>query len=92
MIKSRRMRKEGHAARMGKKRIQYSLLVRKPVGNKPLGRPRRTWVENIRMDLGETGWDGTDWIDVDQDRNKWIALVNAEWETIEWLHKLWPLE
>jgi hypothetical protein len=46
------------------------------VGKSPLGRPRRRWVDNIKMDLGEIGWDGMDWIDVAQDRDQWRALVN----------------
>jgi hypothetical protein len=54
--KSRRMRWAGHVARMGEKRNAYRLLVGKPEGKKPLGRPRRRWVDNIRMDLGEVGW------------------------------------
>jgi hypothetical protein len=57
IIKSRRMRWAGHVARMGEKRGNaYRLLVGKPEGNRPLGRPRRRWVDNIRMDLGEVGW------------------------------------
>jgi hypothetical protein len=52
-------------------------LVGNPEGNRPLGRPRRRWVDNIKMDLGETGWDGMDWIDLAQDRNQWRALVNT---------------
>jgi hypothetical protein len=50
--------------------------VGKPEGKRPLGRPRRRWVDNIRMDLGEVGWDDVDWIDLTKDRNKWRALVN----------------
>jgi hypothetical protein len=53
IIKSRRMRLAGHVARMGEKRNEYRLLVGKPEGNRPLGRPRRRWLDNIRMDLGE---------------------------------------
>jgi hypothetical protein len=56
IIKSRRMRWAGHAARMGEKRNTYRLLVGKPEGKRPLGRPRCKWVDNIRMDLGEVGW------------------------------------
>jgi hypothetical protein len=52
--------------------------VGKPKGKRPLGRPRRRWVENIKMDLRETGWDGMDWIDFAQDRDQWRALVNTE--------------
>jgi hypothetical protein len=51
--------------------------VGKPEGKRPLGRPRRRWVDNIRMDLGEVGWDEVDWIDLAQDRNRWRALVNS---------------
>jgi hypothetical protein len=51
MIKSRRMRWAGHAARMGEKRNAYRILVRKPEGRRPLGRPRRRWVDNIKMDI-----------------------------------------
>jgi hypothetical protein len=51
--------------------------VGKPEVKRPLGRPRRRWVDNIRMDLGEVGWDDVDWIGVAQDRNRWRALVNS---------------
>jgi hypothetical protein len=61
----------------GEKRNAYRLLVGKPEGKRPLGRPRRTWVDNIKMDLLEIGWGGVDWIGLAQDRNKWRALVNA---------------
>jgi hypothetical protein len=77
IIKSSRMRWAGHMARMGEKRNAYRLLAGKPEGKRPLGRPRRRWVDNIRMDLGEVGWGDVDWIDLAQDRNRWIALVNA---------------
>jgi hypothetical protein len=60
MIKSRRMRLAGHAARMGEKRNTYRILVGKPEGKRPLGRPKRRWVDNIKMDLREIGWDGMD--------------------------------
>jgi hypothetical protein len=56
IIKSRRMRWSGHVARMGEKRNAYRLLVGKPEEKRPLGRPRRSWVDNIKMDLGELGW------------------------------------
>jgi hypothetical protein len=55
----------------------YGILVRKPEGKRPLGRPRRRWVDNIKMDLRETGWDGGEWIDLSQDRDMWSALVNT---------------
>jgi hypothetical protein len=51
--------------------------VEKPEGKRPLGRPRRRWVENIKMDLREIGWAGVDWIDLAQDRDHWRALVNT---------------
>jgi hypothetical protein len=62
---------------MEEKRNGYRLLVRNPGGKRPLGRPRRRWVDNIRMDLGEVGWGDVDWIDLAQDRNRWRALVNS---------------
>jgi hypothetical protein len=77
MIKSIKMRKARRVVRMGEKRNAYSLLVGKPEGKRPLGRPRRTWVDNIRMDLGEVGWGDVDWISLAKDRNRWRALVNS---------------
>jgi hypothetical protein len=53
------------------------ILVGKTEGKRPLGRPRRRWVDNIKMDLGEIGRDGVDWIDMAQDRDQWRALVNT---------------
>jgi hypothetical protein len=73
MIRSGRMRWAGHVARMGKKRNAYRLLVGKPEGRRPLGTPRRRWVNNIKMDLREMGWDSVDWVDLAQ----WRALVNT---------------
>jgi hypothetical protein len=61
---------------MGEKRNAYRLFVGKPEGKRPLGRPRRRWVDNIKMDLGEVGWDDVDWIGLARDRNRWRALVN----------------
>jgi hypothetical protein len=77
MIKSRRMRWAGHVARAKETRNSYRILVGNPEGQRPLGRPRRRWVDNIKMDLREIGWDGMDWIDLAQDRDKWRALVNT---------------
>jgi hypothetical protein len=77
MMKSRRMRWAGHVARMGEKRNACRILVEKPQVKRPLGRPRRRWVDNIKMDLREIGWDGMDYIDVVQDRDQWRALVNT---------------
>jgi hypothetical protein len=77
MIKSRKMIWAGHVARMGETRNGYRILVGKPEGKRPLGRPRRRWVDNIKMNLGEIGWDGVDWIELAQDRDRWRALVNT---------------
>jgi hypothetical protein len=63
--------------RMGETRNAYRILVGKPEGKRPLGRPRRRWVENIKMDLGEIGWDGRDWIELAQDRDQWRTLLNT---------------
>jgi hypothetical protein len=71
MIKSRRMRWAGHVARRWEKRNANRRLVEKPEGKRPLGRPRRRWV-----DLREIGWDGVDWIGLAQDRDQWRALVS----------------
>jgi hypothetical protein len=62
---------------MGEKRNACRILVGNPEGKRPLGRPRRRWVKNIKMDHREIGWDGMDWIDLAQDRDQWRALVNA---------------
>jgi hypothetical protein len=61
----------------GDKRNSYRILVGKPEGNRPLGRPRRRWVDNIMMELGETEWYGVDWNDVAQDRGRWRTVVNT---------------
>jgi hypothetical protein len=68
----------GQCSTNGEKRNAYRLFE----GKRPLGRPRRRWVDNIRMDLGEVGWDDVDWIGLAQDRNRWRALVN-------WVLNLW---
>jgi hypothetical protein len=77
IIKTRRLRWAGHVARMREKRNGYRLLLGRPEGKRPVGRPRRRWVDNIRMDLGEVGWGDVDWIGLAQDRNRWRALVNS---------------
>jgi hypothetical protein len=64
-------------ARIGEKRNAYKILVGMPEGKKPLGRPRLTWVDNIKMNLREIRWDGMDWIDLTQDRDQWRALMNT---------------
>jgi hypothetical protein len=75
-IKSLRMRWARHVASIGEKRNAYRILVGKPEGRRPLGRPRRRWVDNIKIDLGETGLDGVDWVDLAQVRDQWRGLVN----------------
>jgi len=77
VIKSRRMRWAGHVARMGGERGVYRVLVRKLEGKRPLGRPRRRWVDNIRIDLREVGCGYMDWIGLAQDRDRWRTLVSA---------------
>ena len=77
VIKSRRMRWAGHVAHMGEEKGVYRVLVAKPEGRGPLGRPRRRWVDNIRMDLQEVGCGYMDWIGLAQDRDRWCALVSA---------------
>jgi hypothetical protein len=77
IMKSRRLRWARHVARIGEKRNVYKLLVGKLEGKRPLGRPRLTWLDNIRMDLVEVGWGDVDWIGLAQDRDRWRALVNS---------------
>ena len=78
VIKSRRFRWAGHVARMEEGRSAFKILTGKPIGKRPLGRPRRRWEDNIRMDLEEIGINPGNWVDYAQDRNYWRALVNAE--------------
>ena len=77
VIKLRRMRWAGHVAHMGEERGLYRVLVGKPEGKRPLVRPRRRWVTNIRMDLQEVGCGYMDWIGLAQDRDRWRTLVSA---------------
>jgi len=77
MIKSRRMRWAGHVACMGEETGVHRVLVGKPEGRRPLVRPRRRWVDNIRMDLQEVGCGYMDWIGLAQDRDRWLTLVSA---------------
>jgi hypothetical protein len=77
IIRLRRMRWAGHVKRIGVKRNAFRLLVEKPEGNRPLGRPRSRWIDNIKMDLAEIGLGSMAWIGLAQDRDKWRALVNA---------------
>ena len=76
VVKSRRMRWVGHVARMGEGRRVHRVLVGKPEGKRPLGRPRRRWEDNIRMDFQEIGGGFEDWMELAQDRNRWRALVS----------------
>ncbi|KAJ4446968.1 hypothetical protein ANN_13670 [Periplaneta americana] len=76
-LKSRRLRWAGHVARMGESRNAYRVLVGRPEGKRPLGRPRRRWEDNIKMDLREVGYDDRDWINLAQDRDRWRAYVRG---------------
>jgi hypothetical protein len=77
MVKLRRMRWAGHVARMGEDRGVHRVLVVKPEGKRPLGRPRHRWKDNIKMDLQELGGGGGDWMELAQDRDRWRALVGG---------------
>jgi len=77
VIKWRRMRWAGNVARMRERRGVYRVLVRKPEGKRTLGRPRRRWEDNIKMDLQEVGCGIRDWIELAQNRDRWRAFVNA---------------
>ena len=76
-IKSIRMRWAGHVARMGERRGVYKVLVGKSEGERPLGRPRHRWEDNIKMDLQEVEFGGMDWVELAEDRCRWPALVNV---------------
>jgi hypothetical protein len=77
VVKSRRMRWAEHVARMGEDRGVHRLLVGKPEGKSPLGRTRRRWEDNIKMDLQEVGWGSRGWMELAQDRYRWRALVGT---------------
>jgi hypothetical protein len=77
MIKSRRIRWAGQVAQMVEKTNAYRILAGKAEGKRPLGRPRRRWVDNIKIYLKETGWDFMDWIALAQDRDQWSSVVNT---------------
>jgi hypothetical protein len=67
----------GACSTHGKKRNAYKILVGKPEGKRPLGRPRHRWEDYIKMDHREIGWGGMDWIDLAQDRNQWRVVMNT---------------
>jgi len=77
VIKLRIMRCTGHVACMGDRRGVYRVLVGKPEGKRPLGRPRHRWEDNIKMDLQEVGCGGVDWVQLAQDMDRWQVLMNA---------------
>ena len=77
VVKSRRMKWAGHVVRMGEDRVVHRVLVGKPEGKRPLGRPRRRWEDNITMDLQEVGGGRGDWMELAQDRDGWWALVGT---------------
>ena len=77
VVKSRRMRWAGHVACMGEDRGVHRVLVGKPEGKRPVGRPRRRWEDNIKMDLREVGGGCGDWMELAQDRDRWRALVGT---------------
>jgi hypothetical protein len=77
VIKSRRMRWAGHVERIEEGRSVYNILVGRPEGKRPLGRPRFMWENNIKMDLREIGIDGVNWIRLAQDRVQWRAFLNT---------------
>jgi hypothetical protein len=76
-VKSRRMRWAGHVAHVGEERKVYKVLVGKPKGRRPLGRPSHRWEDGVRMDLREIGLGCVDWIRLAQDRDQWRAVVSA---------------
>jgi hypothetical protein len=77
VVKSRRMRWARHLARMGEERVVHRVLVGRPEGKRPLGRPRRRWEDNIKMDVQEVGGGRGDWMELAQDRDGWRALLST---------------
>jgi hypothetical protein len=77
VVKSKRVKWVGHVARMGEDRGVYRVLVGKPEEKRPLGKPRRRWEDNIKMDLQKVGWVREDWMELAQDRDRWRALVST---------------
>jgi hypothetical protein len=86
-IKSRRIRRAGHVARMGEERKQYKVLLGKPEGKRPVGKPRRRWEDGIRLDLTEIGW-----IQSVQGRDRWWALANTVMNVPTWCQGVMSLE
>ena len=76
VIKLRITRWAGHVARVGERKDQYRVSMRKPEGKRPLGRPRPRWEDNIKIELQEVRCDGMDWVELAQDRDRWWVLVN----------------
>jgi hypothetical protein len=77
MIKSRRIRLVGHVGCLGEERNAYRILVGKPEGKRPLGRPRRRWEDKNKIDFREIEWDGMEWMNLAQDRDQWRAPFNT---------------
>jgi hypothetical protein len=77
MMKSTTIKWAGQVARFGEIKNAHKILVRMPEGKRPLGRPRRRWLENVKIYLRDIGWDGMDWIDLAQDSDQWRALLNT---------------
>ncbi|KAJ4436949.1 hypothetical protein ANN_17081 [Periplaneta americana] len=90
-IKSRRLRWAGHVSRMGESRNAYRVLVGRPEGKRPLGRPRRRREDNIKMDLREVGYDDGEWINLAQDRGRWRAYVRAAMNLRDYV-TCWPIK
>jgi hypothetical protein len=77
VIKSKRIRRAGHVARLRERRSLYCVLVGTPKGKRRLGRHRHRWEDNFKMDPQDVGCGGMDWINLAEDRDRWLALVNA---------------
>jgi len=77
VVKSRPLRWAWHVARLGERKVSYRVLVGKPEGKRPLGRPRRRWEDNIKMNLQKVGGGCGDWMELAQDRDRWRALVST---------------
>jgi hypothetical protein len=89
MIRSRRMRGDGHVARLGEVIVAYSVLVWKPERKRTFASPRQRWEGNIKIDHQEMGWGDMNWIDLSQDKDRWRALVNVVMQLR--VQKMWGL-